>query len=598
MRDEEPPPRSTSPSTSNDDNPRVLGLSVEQPSSAVGDAEPEPSAEETAASTVLTVEGREAADSGRHDNSRTFKFKRRPPHFDGDGDDDESFGASETLTSTAHQESPSLETAMTHRDFELPSSETQVVSVATGQQAHDPLPPPSPQQTRPTMSRRKDKRLISELSRLPSQRFWQQPVTVSEPKSVVRRARLWCGRIVDHPTVQVSIILLIIVNSILMGVATFPFVTDNPRAVDGFETTDTIFLIIFTIELALQFCYRFLALFKDGWLVFDFAIVVSSWSLESLQVIRAFRSFRALRLVTRIGPLRDLIAAIGAVMPRMYAIALLLLLVFYIFAVLFTELFGELVLAENYFTTLDASLFTCMVLMTLQWADVTRQVMEQLPWAWAPIIAFIAITGFIVFNLIVAVVCDAVAVVDREARAAEEKRQNGERVSDKDILVVAQTRIWELNGDVQAMKRRQSAMQQLLHDLTSEIAVLQASSELDDDGHDDNEDPGDDLGSEPVFWSCSSAESDPVLSEVSDPFRKVSDHSRKEVSAIPDGGIAADAAPGNSTNTFAGATGTSDAVLSKPTRLGFPVSDHPQPKVSAWLTKRKVSFDESTAAFL
>ena len=35
-------------------------------------------------------------------------------------------------------------------------------------------------------------------------------------------------------------------------------------------------------------------------------------------------------------------------------------------------------------------------------------------WAWAPFIAFIMITGFIVFNLIIAVVCDAVAVVENK----------------------------------------------------------------------------------------------------------------------------------------------------------------------------------------
>jgi Ion transport protein len=110
-------------------------------------------------------------------------------------------------------------------------------------------------------------------------------------------------------------------------------------------------------------------------------------------VIRAFRSFRAFRLVTRIAPLRDLIAAIGAVMPRIYAIMMLLLLVFYIFAVLFTELFGHLTLSENYFTSLEASLLTCMQFMTLSWSGITRELMLFVPWAWVPVVSFIAVTG-------------------------------------------------------------------------------------------------------------------------------------------------------------------------------------------------------------
>jgi hypothetical protein len=198
---------------------------------------------------------------------------------------------------------------------------------------------------------------------------------------------------VERPAVQVGVIALIVLNAVLMGVATFGFVADRPQVAGAFDVADTVFLSVFTAELGLQLLYRFLALFTDPWLVFDFLIVVASWSLESLQVIRAFRSFRAFRLVTRIAPLRDLIAAVGAVMPRIYAIGMLLLLVFYIFSVLFTELFGGLQLSDNYFATLDASLFTCMQFMTLGWAGVTREVMEQLPWAWLPIVCFICVTG-------------------------------------------------------------------------------------------------------------------------------------------------------------------------------------------------------------
>ena len=107
-------------------------------------------------------------------------------------------------------------------------------------------------------------------------------------------------------------------------------------------------------------------MFTDGWSVFDFVIVLTSWSLETMQVFRALRIFRAFRLVTRMKPLRDLVLAIAAVMPRMSAIAMLLLLIFYIIAVLFTELFGSLVLTGDYFNRLDNSLFTCMQMVRWQ----------------------------------------------------------------------------------------------------------------------------------------------------------------------------------------------------------------------------------------
>ena len=81
---------------------------------------------------------------------------------------------------------------------------------------------------------------------------------------------------------------------------------------------------------------------------------------------------------------------------------------------LFTQLFGELELSQPYFTRLDYSFLTLFVMMTMEWADVARECKAEIWWSWAPFVAFIMITGFIVFNLIIAVVCDAVAVIENK----------------------------------------------------------------------------------------------------------------------------------------------------------------------------------------
>mmetsp|Transcript_11981 Transcript_11981/g.22900 ORF Transcript_11981/g.22900 Transcript_11981/m.22900 type:complete len:549 (+) Transcript_11981:166-1812(+) len=287
----------------------------------------------------------------------------------------------------------------------------------------------------------------------------------------MRKSRLIAGKIVEDPWVQLLIIFLIIVNAVIMGVSTFDFVTDDPSVDRAFEKTDRAFLIVFTLELVLQLHYRRSTFFSDSWLIFDFVIVVASWSLESLQVVRAFRIFRALRLVTRIGPLRELVMAIGAVMPRMYAIAMLLFLIFYIFAVLFTELFSEMELEDNLFVSLDVSLFTCMEMMTLEWSDTTREIMKQEPYAWAPLVAFVAVTGFIVFNLIVAVVCDAVAVIDREAEA----EKYPELLTDKQNIQEAQERIWELTETVEILMMRQERLLSVADMLAKEVRAAVAS---------------------------------------------------------------------------------------------------------------------------
>lgn len=305
---------------------------------------------------------------------------------------------------------------------------------------------------------------VGELSK--TREEWKRPdLNDTLPKDAfMRRFRLMCGELVEDPRVQLIIIILILLNAIMMGLATFDFVTNDERTNRAFDITDRVFLTLFTIESTLQLIYRGPSLFKDGWLVFDFVIVVISWTLESLQIIRAFRIFRALRLVTRLVALKSLLMALGNVLPRIYAITAMLALVFYIYAVLFVELFGELELSEDYFNTLPNALFTCMQMMTLDWAEVTREVIGYYEWAGILICSFISITGFIVFNLIVAVVCDAVSIIDKKIRKEEEEyseemklleQNERENMTAQQKWMQAQKRINELTSEIEEMKEHQ-----------------------------------------------------------------------------------------------------------------------------------------------
>lgn len=181
--------------------------------------------------------------------------------------------------------------------------------------------------------------------------------------------RKWIGARVNDERVQNFILLLIVINSIMMGIATFDFVKTNEDLSYKFDLVDQIFLVIFTVESALQLFYFGWRLFKDGFLVFDLLIVIMSWALEGTQVIRAFRIFRALRLVTRVQVMRNLIMALFSVIPKMTAIGLLLLLIMFIFGVMFTTLFKGMYpadeLTQPYFESLFYSLFTLFQMMTL-----------------------------------------------------------------------------------------------------------------------------------------------------------------------------------------------------------------------------------------
>lgn len=166
------------------------------------------------------------------------------------------------------------------------------------------------------------------------------------------------------------ILCLIVINSIMMGIATFPYVKNDADLLYKFDLTDQIFLIIFTIESAMQLLYFGpIGFFRDGFRVFDLLIVILSWSMDGTQVIRAFRIFRASRLITRIETMRNLILAIFSVLPKMTAIFLLLMLMFYIFGVMFTTMYGGMyldgALTWPYFESLFQSFFTLFQMMTM-----------------------------------------------------------------------------------------------------------------------------------------------------------------------------------------------------------------------------------------
>jgi hypothetical protein len=253
----------------------------------------------------------------------------------------------------------------------------------------------------------------------------RKQAAAAHEKSVLHKAwhefqafRKLCGRIVNSTRVQLFIVLLIAINAIMLGLATFDFVKDDPVTSHRFEVTDQVFLIIFTVELALQFIYHGYRLFLDGWLIFDFIIIVTSWAFAELQIVRAFRIFRAFRLITRVKVLQNLVTALFSVVPRIGAISLLLFLIFFIFAILMTSMWKDLPLDPQYFARLDATFFTLFQILTLdEWASVARDTMAEESWAWLPIIAFVIITAFIVINLIIAVICDAISALHADQRA-------------------------------------------------------------------------------------------------------------------------------------------------------------------------------------
>lgn len=217
---------------------------------------------------------------------------------------------------------------------------------------------------------------------------------------------------------ETAITILIVVNAVTLGLET----SDRVRSFAGpvLLTIDRAILAVFVAEIAARLYVHRLAFFRDPWNLFDFAIVGIALAPATgpFQVLRGLRILRVLRLVSVVPSLRRVVTGLVAALPGMGSIVLLLTIVFYVAAVMATELFGAAF--PDWFGSLGASAYTLFQIMTLEgWSDgVVRPVMEVSPYAWAFFIPFILMTSFVVLNLFIGVIVSAMQEhVDADAKA-------------------------------------------------------------------------------------------------------------------------------------------------------------------------------------
>lgn len=145
---------------------------------------------------------------------------------------------------------------------------------------------------------------------------------------------------VESPAVQRFVIGVIVVNAAILGMDTSP----ELRASFGRWLTalDAACLAIFVVELGLKLWGHGGRFFRSGWNVFDLLVVGIALVPASgpLAVLRALRVLRVLRLASAMPQLRFVVEALLRAIPGIGAIGGLMLILFYVAAVVATSLFG------------------------------------------------------------------------------------------------------------------------------------------------------------------------------------------------------------------------------------------------------------------
>ena len=230
---------------------------------------------------------------------------------------------------------------------------------------------------------------------------------------------------VERDVVRHTVLAIIVFNAISLGLSTSEFVMSKFGSV--FIVLDRIVLTIFVIELLLKlFAYR-MSFFRNAWNVFDLLIVSLGLlpQSEGLSALRGLRVIRALRLLSAMPQMRAVVQALLAAVPGMGAVIIMISIVFYVFGVMATMMYGATF--NVWFGTLGRSLYTLFQIMTLEsWSmGIVRPVMAVHPNAWIFFVPFIIITAFSVLNLFIGLLVNTMqTAVEEDSDAEFEKFRN------------------------------------------------------------------------------------------------------------------------------------------------------------------------------
>lgn len=252
--------------------------------------------------------------------------------------------------------------------------------------------------------------------------------------------------LVESRGFEIVITWLIVVNAVTLGLETLDQVLADWEGVLHF--IDHVLLAVFVAELVAKMLIYRARFFRDPWRVFDFIVIGISLLPSSgpLSILRALRVLRVLRLVSIIPSMRRVVGGLFRALPSMGSIFLLLCLVFYVFSVMATKLYGATF--PEMFGNIAASAFTLFQVMTLEgWAgDVVRPVMAQHSHAWMFFLPFILATSFTVLNLFIGII---VSAMESEHEAAVETARE-EMHEDRDEIL---REIRELRHELAELRR-------------------------------------------------------------------------------------------------------------------------------------------------
>jgi len=240
----------------------------------------------------------------------------------------------------------------------------------------------------------------------------------------------------DNKAFELFVITIIILSSLMIGAKTYPL----PEAlVSVLWVMDYAVTLFFLIEILIRMAaeVHLSHFFKKGWNIFDFVIVVVSLipldDAEYALIARMLRLFRVMRLISFIPELRVLVTALITALPRMGYVALLMFIIFYLYAVVGSLLFGQI--NPVLWGDLGISLLTLFRVATFEdWTDVMYETMAVYSLSWIYYLTFIFFSAFVFLNMMIGIVVEVLDEEHKKMQIEQEGDLQAEAIANQDEL--------------------------------------------------------------------------------------------------------------------------------------------------------------------
>lgn len=263
-------------------------------------------------------------------------------------------------------------------------------------------------------------------------------MTVEVDTVAVPQWRINLKTFIEHTRTRQVILALIIFNAAILGLETSA--TARHMTGDLLPVLDSIIVAVFVAELAIKGVVYGRGFVRDPWNLFDLFVVAGALvPASNASVLRALRVLRVLRVIPGMAPMRRVVGALLSSIPGMSSVVVLLALLYYVFSVMATQLYGQDF--PEWFGTVGASAYSLFQIMTLEsWSmGIVRPVMEVHANAWLFFIVFLMSTAFTVTNLFVGIIVDAMqASAQERAEDAQAHAESGAAAILAQLKVVQQ----------------------------------------------------------------------------------------------------------------------------------------------------------------